>query len=253
MLTLTSPFSDTARIAWYKYLQSPQNNNRSRPSMEKLSLIHELLGGRKAVGDKERRLKHDMGTKYRLLNGHLQFRKDGHDFKTLLTDYQVYDEVIRVHLHLSHAGIEKTHKEVEVDFYGITHSEISWILRNCSTCAKKKTQRRTAPLKPIVVNNLWERVQDDLIDMRAKPDGEYNWICHMRDHFSKYSAAYPLKNKESQSVAEAVTFWITHLGPPLILHSDNGTEFKGALKIILKKHEIKVSLLLRYGRSKPGF
>lgn len=57
------------------------------------------------------------------------------------------------------------------------------------TCGKGRIQRKTAPIRPITVNKLWKRVQVDLIDMRATPDGEFKWICHMRDHFSKYSAA----------------------------------------------------------------
>lgn len=62
----------------------------------------------------------------------------------------------------------------------------------------------------------------------------------MRDHFSKYSAAYPLVDKASETVAGAVLNWIQHMGPPRILHCDNGSEFKGAPLILLRQYGIQV-------------
>ena len=76
--------------------------------------------------------------------------------------------------------------------------------------------------------------------MRGDPDDDQKWICHMRDHFSKYSIATPMANKTSIEVVKVVVMWIMHFGPPKILQSDNGTEFKGALSILLQEHGIKV-------------
>jgi len=42
---------------------------------------------------------------------------------------------------------------------------------------------------------------------RNKPSqsrGQYEWILHIRDHFSKYSCAYPIKSKESMEGAIAL-------------------------------------------------
>jgi len=33
--------------------------------------------------------------------------------------------------------------------------------------------------------------------MRALPDGDYKYIVHARDHFSRYSWASPMKSKEA--------------------------------------------------------
>jgi len=60
-------------------------------------------------------------------------------------------------------------------------------------------------LQPIIINNL---VQIDLTDLRVDPDGKYQWILHIRDQFSKYSCAHPLKSKESVKVAMALIVWI---------------------------------------------
>ena len=76
------------------------------------------------------------------------------------------------------------------------------------------------------------------MDMRADPDGEYQWILHIRDHFSKYSCAYPLKAKESMEVAIALIVWIGQLGPPKILQCDNGNKFKGEVIRIVESYGI---------------
>ena len=47
--------------------------------------------------------------------------------------------------------------------------------------------------------------------MRSKPDGEYKWILRIRDHFSKYCALYPLKQKTAKEVAAAVLQWLHYI------------------------------------------
>ena len=44
------------------------------------------------------------------------------------------------------------------------------------------------------------RIQVDLIDMSASPDGDFHYICHMVDYFSKYRVLFPLKNNSSNEV-----------------------------------------------------
>lgn len=90
------------------------------------------------------------------------------------------------------------------------------------------------------MNETFERVQIDLIDMRHEPDREYKWILHAKDHFSKYSGLWALKSKEAEGVAEALEGWIMSFGPPSMIQCDNGKEFKGALLILLRRHGIKV-------------
>ena len=57
--------------------------------------------------------------------------------------------------------------------------------------------------------------------MRIMPDGEYQWILHTKDHFTKFSWAYPLKTKDVQPVAEKLLQQFYTFGPPRILQSDN--------------------------------
>jgi len=65
----------------------------------------------------------------------------------------------------------------------------------------------------------------DLIYLRTRPDSEYQWILHCRDHFSKFSWAFPMKSKEARFVAEHLLSLFYQFGPCKILQSDNGKEF----------------------------
>lgn len=76
--------------------------------------------------------------------------------------------------------------------------------------------------------------------MRNEADGEYKWILQIRDHFSKYCALYPLKQKTAEEVAAAVLQWIHYYIYPRIWQSDNSSEFKGALLILLRRYGIKI-------------
>ncbi|KFZ23265.1 hypothetical protein V502_02250 [Pseudogymnoascus sp. VKM F-4520 (FW-2644)] len=97
-----------------------------------------------------------------------------------------------------------------------------------------------APLVPIVTERAWEWVEIDLIYMRHEPSGQFKWILHIKDHFSKYTQLYPLKSKHAELIAEAFALFIAAFLPPNIVQADNGKEFKGALLILLRKYGIQV-------------
>ena len=66
----------------------------------------------------------------------------------------------------------------------------------------------------------------DLTDFRNAPDGEYNWICHAIDPFTKYHILFPMKSKEAKEVATGSKERVfSYFGLPYILHSDNGPVF----------------------------
>jgi hypothetical protein len=95
-------------------------------------------------------------------------------------------------------------------------------------------------LRPIKSSNVFERIEIDLVDMRSRPDGEYNWILHCVDHFSKFSVAFPLKTKHSEEVARCMANYIAMFGPMGKLQCDNGGEFKGAVKVLMKEYGIAI-------------
>jgi hypothetical protein len=76
--------------------------------------------------------------------------------------------------------------------------------------------------------------------MRHKPSGQFKWILHIKDYFSKYTQLYLLKSKHTEPIADTFTLFITAFLPPKIVQCDNRKEFKGALLILLWKYGIQV-------------
>jgi len=74
----------------------------------------------------------------------------------------------------------------------------------------------------------------NLIDTRLEKDDIYEWILHIKDHFSKYSFLRSLTAKGARQVARELEYWIQLMGPPRILQCENGREFKGAVLHILQ-------------------
>ncbi len=66
----------------------------------------------------------------------------------------------------------------------------------------------------------------DLIDLSFDSDGEFKYICHVRDYFTRFSWGKPLTSKRAVKVA-AYLFDLFHFlgSSPTILQSDNGKEF----------------------------
>ena len=49
---------------------------------------------------------------------------------------------------------------------------------------------------------------------KSTPDGDYNYILQMRDHFTKMTWLRPLKDKTAEGVAEALEPWLDDNGDP---------------------------------------
>ena len=103
-----------------------------------------------------------------------------------------------------HAGMDAAWKAIDSDYYGIVREEVRQAIKKCQICARKASNRSKGPLTPILVNNLFERVQVDLIDFRDTSDNQYKWVLHAKDHFSKYCQLYPLPDKQAVTVARVI-------------------------------------------------
>jgi len=62
--------------------------------------------------------------------------------------------------------------------------------------------------------------------MRHLPDGDFKWILHAIDQWSKFNFAFPLKSKDAEYFAATLKFYIfPYFEIPKIFHSDNGGKF----------------------------
>ena len=110
---------------------------------------------------------------------------------------QFFDLLYDVHcVKRMHQGIQKTFDQIQIRYHGITRAIVTYFRQTCYICDLKKNQESQPRLKPIVSNEILERVQIDLIDMRCQPDGEFNWIAHMEEHNGEYHILWPQKRKQ---------------------------------------------------------
>ena len=71
--------------------------------------------------------------------------------------------------------------------------------------------------------------------MRSCPDGEYKWIGHYKDHFSKFSIIWVQKRKCAyETIKNVERFVFAFFGAPKIMQSDNGKEFNNTVCLYFK-------------------
>ncbi|CAF4470388.1 unnamed protein product, partial [Didymodactylos carnosus] len=155
----------------------------------------------------------------------------------------VYESLFNIikgcHEAVSHGGRDKTLAEVNSHYSWVPKIVVEIYLKTCIACQVRKPLKHPVVSKPIISLGVMTRLQIDLIDMRTRPDFVssdivYSWILHCIDHFSKFTFAYPLKNKSAVEVASKLRTLFFSFGPPHLLHSDNGAEFVAQVIVELK-------------------
>ena len=113
-----------------------------------------------------------------------------------------------------------------------------------------------APLRPTKACRVQERHQIDLVNMASMPasiDGDnYKYILSVIDIFSRFVFLRPLQTKESSEVAEHLLDIYNEHGPPEILQSDQGTEFKGVVKAICEALNVRIINSAAYSPQTQG-
>jgi hypothetical protein len=160
--------------------------------------------------------------------------------KYVVCDYKAFERIKTTHLQLGHAGVNKTFTALNQRYYGITKEEVGWLVKRCQNCMVNRSNRSRPPLTPIVSTSILEPVQIDLMDFRHEHDGQFKWILHVKDHFSKYSFLFPLQSKQAEEVTVHISSWIGCVSVPRILQCDNGKEFKGVLLALLLSQGIQI-------------
>jgi hypothetical protein len=113
---------------------------------------------------------------------------------------------------LINIGVEKTYERISENYYGITKANVAWVIKRCNVCSLNAAAKSKAPVTPILSGRCLDRIQFDLMDFRATPDHEFNWILQIKDTFSRYIWLIPLVDKSAETVAKAFDVWIGQNG-----------------------------------------
>ena len=202
-----NPFPNDVRNAFEAYIHDSKYTNRERIEYSKWCELHILLDNphKKPQNPTESRFKHRALTEFELVNNKLYRRPDSKfpEPRYVVPESEIFDTVANQHLQLLHTGKNQTWEAIQERYYGIKRGDVEFIVKRCKNCTFNRPSVTKAPLVPIIINRAWERVQVDLIDIRYELSTQYKWILYIKDHFSKYTQLYPLKNKHSEPITEA--------------------------------------------------
>jgi len=132
-----------------------------------------------------------------------------------------------------HLGAKKTTFQVGRRFYWHRwKSDVTRFCRRCVTCNSYHRGKlpRSAPLQPIVAGAPFERMSIDLTGPHCKSDRHHIWIMTCVDPYTKWAEAFPLRNKEAETVARVLVEQVfTRFGTPIALLSDCGNEVDSSI------------------------
>ena len=140
---------------------------------------------------------------------------------------------ITIHFHFSHIGRDKLISLIKDLFW---HPSLTKIIHDlCSSCHVCQTMKSFVPhVQPptlkIKTSYPFELVAIDLMSMQ-RSSGGYVACLMVVDHFSKFVAVVPIKDKTSKTVVNMLTKQILPFLPsvPKSILSDNGPEFTSKL------------------------
>nr|CAG8434762.1 13009_t:CDS:10 [Entrophospora candida] len=101
----------------------------------------------------------------------------------------------------------QTWNNIKKKWSGVKQDLIELLAKRCLACSSR---------------NIVRQLMANLVDM--SPDGEYKYILHACNHFTRYSWGYPLKSKSLIEVAANLFDLFTAFGAQTILQSANGKE-----------------------------
>ena len=224
---------------WYVKCQAKKNNSQALSLVqynEKISFLQaaESTSYTKTTSSEYRDIK-----KYVLVpgvNGSYKLAKQSKNeegnFLYVIPNEQLYETISKYHLANGHPGITKMLHYMKLKYSNITQDALTHYVSYCEECNRKKNRAssKSIVVKPIRSNKVHERMQADLTDMQDDPDGDYNWILNMQDHFSKFVHLRPIKAKTAVNVATGILdVFLTTNSAPRVLQCDNGREFDNKL------------------------
>ena len=133
-----------------------------------------------------------------------------------------------------HMGVRRTLACARRRFYWFRQREsVELWVKGCAKCAARKaggTKRHRASLKKNVTGEPFARIGIDISGPYNSTTDGNRYILVISDYFTKWVEAYPMRDMEAKTVAEiVVTEFISRVGVPMVIHSDQGRNFESKL------------------------
>ena len=159
-----------------------------------------------------------------------------------------YDVLKRAHTATGHGGRDRMLKELSKKYANITCKAVEFYKSHCVECQKKRKRPMTkgVVVNPILTKEFASRCQVDLIDMQSLPSDKHKWIMVYQDHLTKFCVLRALTSKRASEVAYHLMDIFVLLGAPIILQSDNGSEFTS--QVISELKDLWPDLTIVHGK-----
>ena len=132
---------------------------------------------------------------------------------------------------LGHPGIERTRQMMREKFvWPSLRADVSRWARGCLHCQRAKVGRNTVPpIHEFVVPS--RRFSHVHVDITMMPESNgHSYLLTMVDRFSRWPAAIPLKDINTETVINALAHgWIGAFGIPETITTDRGSQFTSAV------------------------
>ncbi|XP_070188954.1 KRAB-A domain-containing protein 2-like [Littorina saxatilis] len=165
-----------------------------------------------------------------------------------VTIEETFDVLRASHIATGHGGRDRMMKEIKKKYANISVQAIELFKSLCLECQKKRTRPKTTGVvvRPILTKDFSCRGQVDLVDMQSMSCNGYKWIMVYQDHLTKFCVLRAIRSKRPTEVASQLLDIFLLLGAPVILQSDNGTEFTA--NVISELMEFWPSLKMVHGK-----
>ena len=142
--------------------------------------------------------------------------------------HQMHDSVLSGHL-----GCKKTKEKIIQRFYWYSlRDDIKLYIQKCDVCAadKKPTKVPKAPLGHLTAGAPGDCVATDYLGPLPVTDRGNRYILLLTDHFTKYVEIIPVPDMTAEVCAQKIlNEFISRLGCPLSVHSDQGRTYESAV------------------------
>jgi transposase InsO family protein len=113
---------------------------------------------------------------------------------------------------------------VQAAFPHLRRRDLQEVLRRYRRVAQKKRLRQQSRLRWLRVGSVWAA---DFKERREPLEGRYPWILAVKDLASRCQLAWlPLEEATAEAVQATYARLFAEHGPPLVLKSDNGGQFR---------------------------
>lgn len=135
--------------------------------------------------------------------------------------------------HSGHSGYFKTYERIRSMFrWKGMKKTIKNFIKKCESCQKNKTVRKNykAPMEITTTSSQpFERLSLDVVGPLPITEKGNQFILTMQDDLTKYSQAYCIPHHTSQQIAECLVHFISYMGIPKTILSDQGSDFLSKL------------------------